>query len=159
MYPKCRSEENCVTATINFVHSKRKGIFIKIKNMLNDTISLRNHISFLTFRLYWTEQLVQSFSRLFLFDILQFCKGPVKVPGKVKRKKNTMQRRWKPTAEKYLQPRRSKDKRKVRLIGILGIHRAKYKKLSNMKLLESTRFEAVNSALSIKTGDSKIIGR
>lgn len=28
-----------------------------------------------------------------------------------------------------------------------------------MKLLESTRFEAINSALSIKTGDSKILGR
>nr|CAD7200536.1 unnamed protein product [Timema douglasi]CAD7417206.1 unnamed protein product [Timema poppensis] len=28
-----------------------------------------------------------------------------------------------------------------------------------MKLLESTRFEAINSALSIKTGDSKIFGR
>ncbi|KAK0086363.1 hypothetical protein PV325_003295 [Microctonus aethiopoides] len=28
-----------------------------------------------------------------------------------------------------------------------------------MKLLESTRFEAINSALCIKTGDSKIIGR
>lgn len=28
-----------------------------------------------------------------------------------------------------------------------------------MKLLESTRFEAINSALSITTGDSKIIGR
>ncbi|KAL0274099.1 UNVERIFIED_CONTAM: hypothetical protein PYX00_006611 [Menopon gallinae] len=28
-----------------------------------------------------------------------------------------------------------------------------------MKLLESTRFEALNSALCIKTGDSKIIGR
>lgn len=28
-----------------------------------------------------------------------------------------------------------------------------------MKLLESTRFEAINSALSIKTGDSKIVGR
>ncbi|KAI4500870.1 hypothetical protein M0802_004081 [Mischocyttarus mexicanus] len=28
-----------------------------------------------------------------------------------------------------------------------------------MKFLESTRFEAINSALSIKTGDSKIIGR
>jgi hypothetical protein len=28
-----------------------------------------------------------------------------------------------------------------------------------MKLLESTRFEAINNALSITTGDSKIIGR
>lgn len=28
-----------------------------------------------------------------------------------------------------------------------------------MKLLESSRFEAINNALSIKTGDSKIIGR
>lgn len=28
-----------------------------------------------------------------------------------------------------------------------------------MKLLESTRFEAINNALSIQTGDSKIIGR
>ncbi|XP_043499381.1 repressor of RNA polymerase III transcription MAF1 homolog [Polistes fuscatus] len=28
-----------------------------------------------------------------------------------------------------------------------------------MKLLESTRFEAINSALSFKTGDSKIVGR
>lgn len=28
-----------------------------------------------------------------------------------------------------------------------------------MKLLESTRFEAINNALSIKTGDSKIVGR
>ncbi|XP_020283824.1 repressor of RNA polymerase III transcription MAF1 homolog [Pseudomyrmex gracilis] len=28
-----------------------------------------------------------------------------------------------------------------------------------MKLLENTRFEAINSALSIKTGDSKILGR
>lgn len=28
-----------------------------------------------------------------------------------------------------------------------------------MKLLESTRFEAINNALSIQTGDSRIIGR
>lgn len=28
-----------------------------------------------------------------------------------------------------------------------------------MKLLESSRFEAINNALSIQTGDSKIIGR
>lgn len=28
-----------------------------------------------------------------------------------------------------------------------------------MKLLESSRFEAINNALSIKTGDSKIFGR
>lgn len=28
-----------------------------------------------------------------------------------------------------------------------------------MKLLESSRFEAINNALSIKTGDSQIIGR
>lgn len=28
-----------------------------------------------------------------------------------------------------------------------------------MKLLESTRFEAINNALSIQTGDSRIVGR
>lgn len=31
--------------------------------------------------------------------------------------------------------------------------------LVKMKLLESTRFEALNNALTIQTGDSKIIGR
>lgn len=33
------------------------------------------------------------------------------------------------------------------------------RKRAKMKLLESSRFEAINSALSITTGDSKIIGR
>lgn len=32
-------------------------------------------------------------------------------------------------------------------------------KSTRMKLLENTRFEAINSALSIETGDSKICGR
>jgi len=44
------------TSTINLVHSKRKGIFIHIREMPNNNlISLRNQRSFLTFRLYWTD--------------------------------------------------------------------------------------------------------
>ncbi|KAJ8867589.1 hypothetical protein PR048_031391 [Dryococelus australis] len=34
-----------------------------------------------------------------------------------------------------------------------------YIKLDKMKLLESSRFEAINNALFIQTGDSKICGR
>lgn len=40
------------TSTINLVHSKRKGIFIHIKEMLNDPISPRSQRSYLTFRLH-----------------------------------------------------------------------------------------------------------
>ncbi|KYM94148.1 hypothetical protein ALC62_15230 [Cyphomyrmex costatus] len=40
------------TSTINLVHSKRKGIFIHIKEMFNNPISQRSYRSFLTFRLY-----------------------------------------------------------------------------------------------------------
>lgn len=43
-----------ITSTIKFVHSKRKGIFIHIRRMYKDSISLRCQRSFLTFRFYWT---------------------------------------------------------------------------------------------------------
>lgn len=143
------------TSTINLVHSKRKGIFIRIKEMPVDPISLRSRRSYLTFRLYWTTRPARLRNQI---DILPWTASKTRTtswlrnvgvvvdvretrrPGGVRR--DELASAEQPAAESLLF---ASGNRRIAIV--------------TMKLLESTRIEAINSALFIKTGDCDIIGR
>lgn len=161
MYPKCKAE---VQSSINFVHSKRKGIFIQSscsRKMFKDPIGLRNRISWLQpliIRHYWTEsgnggRAEQALSPEQSILNLQPFASPQPV-----------EESWLIRSRSLQVVRRSKYQYKVQppsctLPLFPERERGRNHKAAKMKLLESTRFEAINNALSITTGDSKIIGR